>query len=612
MPDLVPIRRALISVSDKTGVVEFARALAARGVEIISTGGTAKALSDAGVRVIPIEEVTRFPEMMDGRLKTLHPMIHGGILAVRDNAQHLAAMKQHGITPIDLVCVNLYPFEETVAKPGVTLEEAIENIDIGGPTMIRAAAKNWEWVAAVISSAQYTPLLAELDANSGCTTRITRFFLAVNAFDLTGDYDGWIAPRLPIIAMADRQMGRQVMAREMERLKAKHSAISRSTDPVVREWEEAGLPDTLSVEMHKDFDLRYGENPHQQASVYRNESTTGPSLVTAKQLHGKELSYNNLNDAAAALALVTDLARLEPDQPGAVVVKHTNPCGAAVAKSVAQAIDLAMIGDPLAAYGGILVINRPMDAAGAKRLCREGVFLEVIVAPSFAPEAVDALKQHSKMVRLLALGDAPAPSPSGRGQGEGSPAASGSAPFPSQDSRASVLQNLTLKPIPGGLLVQTRDDVIAETSTWQHKAGPAPSAQQLKDAALIETIAKHLTSNAIAIGGREPTDEGDPLGYGVRLFGAGAGQMDRVNACRIAIEKAGPLARIGAGDAPGGGAIATSDAFFPFPDGPELLINAGVKVIVHPGGSKRDDETFSLCERRGVTCLVTGVRHFRH
>lgn len=601
MPDLVPIKRALISVSDKTGVVEFARALAARGVEIISTGGTAKALSDAGVRVIPIEEVTKFPEMMDGRLKTLHPMIHGGILAVRDNAQHLASMKQHGITPIDLVCVNLYPFEETVAKPGVTLEEAIENIDIGGPTMIRAAAKNWEWVTVVVSPMHYKRILNQLDTHNGATSRELRFALAECVFGQTDRYDGKIRLKLRTIAYKNSvfdqmpyllgELEEVWMDKDHQEWREQNRRSGRKSDPdglnywfLISDWPQAAR-------------LRYGENPHQRAAVYKDRDWCGPSLVSAEQLHGKELSYNNLNDAAAAMALATDLARLEPNQPGAVVVKHTNPCGAAVAGTVAQAIDLAMIGDPLAAYGGILFVNQPIDLAGAKRLCREGVFLEVIVAPSFAPEAAEALKLHSKMVRLLALRDEVAE-------------------FRDEEMRQyfEKQQTHTFKRIPGGLLVQTRDDVIADTAQWQHKAGPAPTSQQLRDAAVIETIAKHLTSNAIAIGGREPTDEGDPLGYGVRLFGAGAGQMDRVNACRIAIEKAGPLARVGAGGAPGagGGAIAASDAFFPFPDGPELLINAGVKVIVHPGGSKRDDETFSLCERKGVTCLVTGVRHFRH
>ncbi|HVZ95171.1 MAG TPA: bifunctional phosphoribosylaminoimidazolecarboxamide formyltransferase/IMP cyclohydrolase, partial [Phycisphaerales bacterium] len=405
MPDLVPVRRALISVSDKTGVVDFARALASRGVEIISTGGTAKALTDAGIKVIPIEEVTKFPEMMDGRLKTLHPLIHGGILAVRDDAAHLKSMKEHGITPIDLVCVNLYPFEQTVAKPGVTLEEAIENIDIGGPTMIRAAAKNWEWVAAVTAPSQYRMVLDDLTGHNGCTSRVTRYALAHGVFELINGYDRAIAVHLisALTGNRDLQPAMYPITARMKELGDARLAAFAVRNPEFR--DDGILPRFVSLQSKRHTELRYGENPHQQAAVYRDGLSNGPSLIAAEQLHGKELSYNNLNDAAAAMGIVEDFARLVPDHVGACVIKHTNPCGAAVAGSVAQAIDLAMIGDPLAAYGGILAVNQPIDLAGAKRLCREGVFLEVILAPSFAPDAVAALAQHSKMVRLLAIGE---------------------------------------------------------------------------------------------------------------------------------------------------------------------------------------------------------------
>ena len=530
MTDLVRVRRALVSVSDKTGVVELARGLQAFGVQIISTGGTAKALADAGIAVIPIESVTGFPEMMDGRVKTLHPAIHGGLLGLREHPEHVRAMQQHGITPIDLVCVNLYPFEKTVARPGVSLEEAIENIDIGGPSMIRSAAKNAESVAVVTDPSQYRAVLDQLRANDGATSMALRRSLAAAAYARTSAYDAAITAFLE--------------AREGD-----------------------ATPTSLRIAAERVQSLRYGENPHQRAALYATASDGSTSLVGARQLHGKELSYNNLNDAAAALNLALDLSRITPNGASAVVVKHTNPCGGATAGDVASAIRLALDGDRVAAYGGILVASRPIDAEAAAHLVAQDVFLEVIVAPSFDERALDRLRARSANVRLLEVGAfvAPANPP------------------------------LTLRTIPGGILAQEADSAVADTSTWQHHAGPAPTPERLAHAATVWTICKHLTSNAVAIGG--------PADSGVALFGAGAGQMDRVNSCRIAAEKAGARA---------GGAIAASDAFFPFADGPKVLIDAGVTMLVHTGGSKRDQETFDLCRDRGVTCLTTGVRHFRH
>jgi phosphoribosylaminoimidazolecarboxamide formyltransferase / IMP cyclohydrolase len=530
----VRIGRALLSVSDKTGLVELARALAALGVELVSTGGTARALADAGLDVRDVADVTGFPEMMGGRVKTLHPRVHGGILGVTHDPDHADAMEQHGIEPIDLVCVNLYPFERAAADPGATDDELIEQIDIGGPAMIRSAAKNHERVAVLTDPAQYGAFIDGLRAHDGCTTREQRRELAVEAFARTARYDAAIALRL---------------------------------------GTEDALPERMVVALERHDTLRYGENPHQIGAVYaRAGAPDGPALTRADVLHGKALSYNNYNDASAAVALAWELHRLDPARTSAAVVKHTNPCGGATARDNVEAIDGALLGDPLAAYGGILACTTTIDAGAATRLCAQGVFLEVIAAPTFDDDALEILRAHSKNVRLLTLGDFPADAPSG----------------------------VTLRSIVGGdVLAQEADAPAIDASAWAHPAGPEPGDDIRAHAGVVWAMAKHLSSNAIAIGGAPAGARSDL----VRLFGAGAGQMDRVASCRLAIEKAGERAR---------GAIAASDAFFPFPDGPELLIDAGVTTIVHPGGSKRDDETFALCERRGVTCLTTGVRHFRH
>ncbi len=543
----MPIKRALISVSDKSDLLPFARALIARGVTILSTGGTAKALAAAGVPVTPVETVTQFPEGLDGRVKTLHPAIHAGLLALRDNAEHQAFLTKHNFTPIDLVCINLYPFQQTISDPNVSIETAIENIDVGGPAMLRAAAKNHRFVTVLTSPSQYDRVIQELDTNNGATTHETRAELAAAAFARTAEYDAAIA-----------------------------SFLSRRAP--------TAFPAVLELRYTKLDQLRYGENPHQEAALYRDPASTGQTIPNARQLHGKQLSYNNINDAAAALEAVKALARLassphpsSPHSSSAVVVKHTNPCGGAVAPTTHDAIAAAIAGDPIAAYGGILATSTPIDLAAAKIIADPKNFLEVIVAPNFDDDALDLLRERWTGVRLLAVGN----------------------------RLPSSARKLDYKSIPGGMLVQDRDRGSGASpstlhTTWHHAAGPAPTPAQLHAAMILETLCRFVTSNAIVLGG--------PLGtqhsaLGTRLYGIGSGQVDRVSACRLAIEKAGPSAK---------GSIAVGDAFFPFPDGPQLLINAGVSMIVHPGGSKRDQETLDLCQKHGVTCMTTGARHFRH
>jgi phosphoribosylaminoimidazolecarboxamide formyltransferase/IMP cyclohydrolase len=522
MHGLVRIRRALISVSDKRDLIPFAKALHGHGVEIVSTGGTSAALAAAGIPVVPIEKLTGFPEMMDGRVKTLHPRVHGGLLGRRDVAEHVKAMEEHGIAPIDLVCVNLYPFEMTVRREGVQEHEAIEQIDIGGPSMLRSAAKNHEFVTVVTDPAQYDAVASELAKNEGATTLELRRTLAAATFARTAAYDtaisAWMAAR----------------------------AGNR-------------FPPVFELRGVNEGELRYGENPHQAAAVYRDPTYRGPNVVGAELMHGKPLSYNNLLDAAAALELVQDMA-------GAVVVKHTNPCGTAIAPTLREAFSRAYAGDPLAAFGGIVALNAPVDRATAEEIVAGEKFLEVVVAPSYDAEALALLQARWKNARLLAVG-------------------------PVSAAPKSVL----VRSIAGGFLAQEADTHAIKAEEFQHAAGPAPSADVLRDAAFLTAVVKHLKSNAVCIG------------KSGQLLGAGAGQMDRVASCRNAVEKSGERVRAGAGVA-----VAASDAFFPFDDGPRLLIGAGVGCLVHPGGSKRDEDTFRLCNELGVTCLLTGIRRFRH
>ncbi|HED52591.1 MAG TPA: bifunctional phosphoribosylaminoimidazolecarboxamide formyltransferase/IMP cyclohydrolase [Phycisphaerales bacterium] len=523
------ISRALISVSDKQGITGFARALADLGIEIISTGGTAKALADAGLRITPVQDITGFPEMLSGRVKTLHPNIHGGILGRRDNPSHIEQMDTHGILPIDLVVIDLYPFERTIARESTTLEEAIEQIDIGGPAMIRSAAKNFNDVTVITDPADYDAVIEELKSNNGCTSDTLRRELATKAFARTAEYDTTIAQYLQ----------------------------SKSDVP---------LPDRISISLKLDRHLRYGENPHQYAALYRTAASQG-GILDAEQLHGKPLSANNIGDAAAAWALVELTRKVSPDIASAVIVKHANPCGAAVAENVSTAVDAAFAGDPLAAFGGILATNRTIDDHTARRLTAEGVFLEIVAAPDYEPDALERLRARWKNIRLLRCEPA--------------------SPQPRE-----------IRLLPGGALVQTPDDIPEQAEPWTLAAGPEPGESVRQAARLLEAWTLALLSNAVAIGGIDPDRPGC-----IRLFGVGAGQVDRVSACTIAVKKAGDLAR---------GAIAFSDAFFPFSDGPTILADAGVGTIVHPGGSKRDDETFTLCEQRGISCLITGRRHFRH
>ena len=548
MSDLVRIRRALVSVSDKSGLVEFAQALAAQGVQIVSTGGTAAALAKAGVPTTPIEEITGFPEMMDGRVKTLHPRVHGALLGVRSNPEHVAAMATHGIVPIDLVCVNLYPFEQTVAKPGVEEHDAIENIDIGGPSMLRSAAKNFESVTVVTSPAQYGAVTADLRTHGGCTTLALRRAFAAAVFARTAAYDGAIAAWMQQAGMAGG---------------AADTAAATATP------EGTAFPQDLTLRLRLAEELRYGENPHQRGAVYADPASREPSVVGARLLHGKPLSYNNILDAAAALELVQDLAGQRPGGVACAVIKHTNPCGAATAPTVLGAFERAWAGDPLAAFGGIVAFSSTVDAATAEAMAAGERFLEVVVAPGYEPRALELLQARWKNARLLATGPVETPS----------------------------VPAMTFRSVPGGMLVQERDRHAIRGEAFTHAAGPAPDAAMLADAAALFTVAKHLKSNAVCIGG------------GGMLFGAGAGQMDRVASCRNAVEKARTkLAALEPGVRP----VAASDAFFPFADGPTLLADAGVRCIVHPGGSKRDADTFALCNERGITCLLTGSRHFRH
>jgi phosphoribosylaminoimidazolecarboxamide formyltransferase/IMP cyclohydrolase len=557
----VPIRRALISVSDKRDLIPFARALAARGVTILSTGGTFRALSEAGIAVVSVEGVTGFPEGLDGRVKTLHPAVHAGILAVRDNPEHAAFLKRHGIEPIDLVCINLYPFQETVADPDVSLVDAIENIDVGGPAMIRAAAKNHAFVTVVVSPASYDRVINEMDAGGNGVSAALRAELAAVAFARTGEYDTAIASFLQTRTGSSSAAGRLT-----------NSAVS------------AAFPPALELRYAKVDQLRYGENPHQEAALYHDPAFVGQSVVSAKQLHGKGLSYNNINDAASALEAAKALGRLSPSTgggsflppAGAVVVKHTNPCGGAVGPDLTSAVEAALLGDPVAAYGGILAVSRRIDLATARIIADPSRFLEVIIAPDFDADALDLLKSRWTQVRLLAVGE----------KGDATAGSSGGG------------RRLEYRSVPGGMLVQDRDTRASDPSLWEHKAGPKPTLDVLAAAAALETLCRFVTSNAVVVGGIDPQRPGC-----TRLLGVGSGQVDRVSACRLAVGKAGPLAR---------GSIAVGDAFFPFADGPKVLIDAGVTTIVHPGGSKRDQETFELCDKAGVTCLITGVRHFRH
>jgi phosphoribosylaminoimidazolecarboxamide formyltransferase / IMP cyclohydrolase len=527
MSDLVPVRRALISVSDKTGLVPFAAALVNEfKVQLISTGGTAKSLRDAGLAVTDVSQVTGFPEMMDGRVKTLHPKIHGGLLGLRDHPEHVAAMTAHGIDPIDLVVINLYPFKQTVAKPGCTFDHAIENIDIGGPSMIRSAAKNHRFVLVCTSPDRYEKVLGDLREHAGSSCGKHRLKMAQRAFEHTSDYDAAINAYL------------------------KSQLEPAATSP---------LPGSLNLTLRKAQTLRYGENPHQQAALYVDEST-GASVARATQHHGKELSYINLLDADAAMNCVAEFAG-----PAACIVKHATPCGVATATTLSDAFARAYDGDPLAAFGGIVAVNRPIDLAAAQAITSIDKLLEVVVAPAYDADALDLLRTRWKNVRLLDVGQSTASLPPTAGP--------------------------TFHAIRGGLLVQMSDSAGVVESEWRVVTRRQPTQTELDDLRFAWLACKHVKSNAIVLAKAGAT------------VGIGGGQVDRVGAARIAIEKAAERAS---------GSVCASDAFFPFPDGPERLVRAGVTAIVQPGGAQRDQASIDLADNHGVAMVFTGRRHFRH
>lgn len=521
---------ALISVSDKTGIVEFAQALHALNVRLLSTGGTAKLLADAGLPVTEVAQHTGFPEMLDGRVKTLHPKIHGGLLARRDLPEHVAAIQQHGIDTIDILAVNLYPFESTVAKPGCTLEDAIENIDIGGPAMVRSAAKNWKDVTVLTDASQYAQVLDELKAH-GKTSDKTRFAASVAAFNRIAQYD---------------------------------AAISNYLSARLDDGSLAEYPAQMNSSFVKVQDLRYGENSHQTAALYRDLYPAPGSLVTGKQLQGKELSYNNIADADAAWECVKSF-----DTPACVIVKHANPCGVAVAASAADAYAKAFKTDPTSAFGGIIAFNREVDRAAAELVSKQ--FVEVLMAPSFSAEAREIFKGKVN-VRLLEIALPPG----------------GARPWDQGRNAQDV------KRVGSGLLVQTADNHFLSKADLKVVTTLQPTAQQLDDLMFAWTVAQYVKSNAIVF-----------CGNGMTL-GVGAGQMSRIDSARIASIKAE-----NAGLALAGSAVA-SDAFFPFRDGLDVLADAGASCVIQPGGSMRDDEVIAAANERGIAMVFTGVRHFRH
>ncbi len=529
MTDLYPVRRALLSVSDKTGLVELGKALADRGVELLSTGGTAKALRDAGLEVIDVSEVTGFPEMMDGRVKTLHPIVHGGLLALRENDNHTTAMEQHGIGAIDLLVVNLYPFEETVAK-GAGYDECIENIDIGGPAMIRAAAKNHAYVNVVVDVEDYSALLDQLEENYGKTALGFRQWLAQTAYARTAAYDaavsGWMASQLKI-----------------------------------------DVPRRVSFAGQVAQPLRYGENPHQQAAFYTDGSYRA-GVATARQHQGKELSYNNINDTDAAFELV---AEFDPDDgPACAIIKHANPCGVAKGKTLLEAYRNAFDCDRTSAFGGIVALNRPLDAETAQEIT--GIFTEVVIAPGASEEAKEIFAAK-KNLRLLTTDGLPDVTAGGK----------------------------TVRQVAGGLLVQDKDNGFVGMDDLKVVTKKAPTAEQLNDLLFAWKVAKHVKSNAIVY-----VRDGATVGVG-------AGQMSRLDSALIAAKKAERLAdALGLEQPLTIGSAVASDAFFPFPDGLMEAAAAGATCVIQPGGSMRDDEVIATADAAGLAMVFTGMRHFRH
>ena len=530
---LVKIRRALISVSDKTGIVAFARELQRFGVEIISTGGTAKALRDAGIEVRDVSDVTEFPEMMDGRIKTLHPRIHGALLAVRDNPEHLAAMTEHGIEPIDMVVVNLYPFEQTIAREGVTLEEAIEQIDIGGPAMIRSAAKNFSDISVVVDPGRYEIVLHEMKVTNGATTSELRRELALEAFSRTSAYDDAISAYL-------------------NKLESREYPTEIPPD---------ALLDCDAVVIHKVSDLRYGENPHQKAALYRSEDPFRDEnpleghhgVAEAEILSGKEMSFNNYVDADAAWQLVCDFEDL-----ACAIIKHTNPAGVALGASAEEAYRRALACDPVSAFGGIVAFNRNVDEPAARAVTE--IFTEVIIAPDYEPAALEVLKAK-KNLRVLRTG------------------------------KAETVAGLEYRQISGGMLVQTRDTHRLKREDLNTVAKRKPSEQEIEDLLFGWMVCKHTKSNAIVYVRDRQT------------IGVGAGQMSRIDSVKIGAMRA----RLSTA-----GSVLASDAFFPFRDGLDEAAKNGITAVIQPGGSMRDAEVIAAADEHGLAMVFTGVRHFKH
>ena len=514
------IKRALLSVSDKTGIVELARRLHGLGVELLSTGGTMKALQDAGIPVTGVSDVTGFPECLDGRVKTLHPAIHAGLLAMRSNPEHMRQIAELGIAPIDLVVINLYPFRQTIARPGVTFEEAIENIDIGGPTMLRAAAKNWQDVAVVVEPADYDAVLGELE-QAGEVSRETKLRLCYKVFEHTAQYDCMIQQYLRAQLPGDNR-----------------------------------FPDKLTVTFEKVQGMRYGENPHQGAAFYRDLGDVAGTLPAARQLHGKELSYNNINDTNGALELLREF-----DTTAVVAVKHGNPCGVGVADDVAEAYRLAYEADPVSVFGGIVVTNATVDAATAEQMSR--IFLEIVVAPAYTDAALEILTRK-KNLRVLQL---------------------------DTTHRAYPAGERVLRKVAGGLLVQDIDDALLPEGELKVVTDRAPTEKQMQDLLLAWKIVKHTKSNGIAIARDNQS------------LGIGPGQVSRIWSTQMAIERSGEKVR---------GAALASDAFFPFDDCVKAAAQAGIACIIQPGGSVRDEDSIRACNEAGIAMVFTGMRHFKH
>lgn len=518
------MKRALLSVSDKTGIIGFAKELASMGWEIISTGGTHKALEEAGIKVTGISDVTHFPECLDGRVKTLHPAIHAGVLAVRDNKEHMEQLKNLGIDTIDMVVVNLYPFKQTILKEGVTRHEAIENIDIGGPTMIRAAAKNFQDVAVIVDPADYSEIIAELK-ETGDIRPETKFRLSAKVFMHTAHYDSLIANYM-----------------------MKESGIE-------------GFPDTISLTYEKVQDMRYGENPHQKAAFYKEIGLSKGMLTNAVQLHGKELSFNNINDTNGALELLK-----EYDEPTVVACKHANPCGVASADTIHEAYVKAYTSDPVSIFGGIIAANREIDKETAEEISK--IFLEIVIAPSFSKEAVEIISKK-KNIRLLELKDISAKQPEG---------------------------SLDLKKVSGGILIQEADVKLFDDKDIKVVTEKAPTPQEMEDLKFAFKMVKHTKSNGIAIAKNK------------RSIGIGPGQVNRIWACQQAIDHG--INSLGENAVKG--SCLASDAFFPFPDCIEECAKAGITAVVTPGGSVNDQLSIDACNKHGIAMIFVGMRHFKH